>query len=61
MKYHRVDLQDCLLMATPKEKDKLSMIQDLDLLKELAEDWCEMNSYKLGGYLGDVRWDSTKI
>ncbi len=61
MDYHKVNEQDCLLMATPKEQTGLSMIRDVGLLKELAEDWCEMKGYRLGGYLGAVKWDASKI
>ena len=60
MNYHRITLQDCLLTATPKEKVRLSMISDLKLLKRLAQNWCDVNGYKLGGYLGNEKWDATR-
>lgn len=60
MDYHKITLQDCLLTATPKEKVRLSMIMDLKLLKHLAQTWCDFNGYKLGGYLGNEKWDATK-
>ena len=60
MKYHKITLQDCLLIATPKEKVRLSMIRDMGLLKKLAQNWCDYNGYKLGGYLGNEKWDATE-
>lgn len=60
MDYHKITLQDCLMTATPKEKLRLSMISDLKLLKQLAQNWCDYNGYKLGGYLGNDKWDSWK-
>lgn len=60
MAYHKITLQDCLLMATLKEKVRLSMISDIKLLKRLAQNWCDFNGYKLGGYLGNEKWDATK-
>lgn len=60
MDYHKVNLQDCLSVASPKEKVQLSMISDIELLKRLAIDWCDVNDYKLGGYLGNEKWDATR-
>lgn len=60
MKYHKITLQDCLSVATPKEKIRLSMIRDGALLGTLVKRWCDMNGYKPGGYLGNDKWDATK-
>lgn len=60
MDYHKITLQDCLSVATSAEKVRLSMVSDLALLKALAKKWCDVNSYKLGGYLGNDKWDATR-
>ena len=60
MNYHKVELRDCLSVASPREKVRLSMITDINLLKELASKWCSSNGYKLGGYLGNDKWDATR-
>lgn len=60
MNYHRITLQDCLSVASPIEKVKLTQISDLGLLGHLAKIWCGVNGYKLGGYLGNEKWDATK-
>lgn len=59
--YHKVTKQDCLSVATKKEKVRLSQISDLALMKALANLWCSQNSYKLGGYLGKDSWDATEL
>ena len=59
MGYHKVNLQDCLSVASPTEKIRLSMISDMALLKALAKKWCDKNGYKLGGYLGNDKWDAS--
>lgn len=58
--YHKVTFQDCLEAATKAEAERLKNILDISLLKELALKWCEMNGYKLGGYLGHDCWDASK-
>lgn len=60
MEHRIVNLRDCLLTATPREKMRLSMISDMKLLRTLAQNWCDFNGYKLGGYLGNEKWDATK-
>lgn len=60
MNYHKVDLQNCLSVASSTEKVKLSMITDMALLKALAKKWCNKNGYKLGGYLGNNKWDASR-
>lgn len=60
MDYHKVTYDDCLSVATPGEKALLDNIDDIWLLKTLAQRWCSANGYKLGGYLGKYCWDSTR-
>lgn len=60
MSYHKITMQDLLKTATPKEKVRLSMILDLELMKRLAQNWCDYNDYKLGGHLGNGQWDATR-
>ena len=61
MIYHTVTLDDCLSIAGKKDKLRLLMIRDLDLLKRLALKWCDQNGYKLGNYIGKDRWDASSI
>lgn len=60
MDYKKITLLDCLSVASHTEKMRLSMISDLALLKLLVNKWCDVNGYKLGGYLGNDKWDATK-
>lgn len=60
MKHYIITMQDLLKTATPKEKVRLSMICDIKLEKQLAQNWCDYNGYKLGGYLGNSKWDATR-
>lgn len=59
--YHKVTRLDCLGVATREEKQRLNYIDDITLLKTLALKWCNKNGFKLGGYLGDSKWDATQI
>uniref|UniRef100_A0A6M3LUC2 Uncharacterized protein n=1 Tax=viral metagenome TaxID=1070528 RepID=A0A6M3LUC2_9ZZZZ len=59
MKCHKIYKENCLSVATEIEEIRLRYILDLPLYKVLAERWCDLNGYKLGGYLGDLHWGST--
>lgn len=55
---HRtISRQDCLDVATLKERSRLAQITDITLLKQLALRWCKSYGYKLGGYTGNDSWD----
>ena len=62
MKYHRVTRNDCVSVADYADAHKLDFITDMSLLRKLANRWCDINGYKLGGYLGgkDNAWDATR-
>ena len=45
-----VTKEDCLVVAEPFERQRVN--GDDRLLRELAERWCDMFGYRLGGYLG---------
>ncbi len=57
--YHTITYKDCLSVASPDHKARLSMINDYWLLHNLAMVWCDLNGYKLGNYLGKNCWDAT--
>ncbi len=64
MKYHKVNYNDCLSVATSDEISSLEYITNIAILKMLAKRWCVKNGYKLGGYLGWSKkdgesWDAT--
>lgn len=59
--YHKITERDCLTVATKDEAIRLTQIRDIVLLKELAGRWCSENRYRLGGYLGNCRWDATTL
>lgn len=59
MNYHKVIENDCLSVASKKEKQRLSQILDIALYKELAKRWCAEKGYNLYGYLGNLSWDAT--
>ena len=56
----RIGVEDYIKVATEEEKIRYTNITDVYLEKELAQRWCDVNRYKLGGYLGNGRWDATR-
>lgn len=63
--YHKLTYKDCLGVATKDEAAKLQHITMLEDLIILAERWCRLNGFRLGGYLGwskkdGYSWDATR-
>ena len=58
--YHRLTSIDCLEVATGSEKKRLTNVHDFYLMIALAKRWCVKYGFKLGGYLGDDKWDATQ-
>lgn len=59
--YYKLTESDCLEVATDAEKSRLTYIHDFYLMVALAKRWCSKHGYELGGYLGDDKWDATRV
>lgn len=59
--YYRLTIKDCLSVATESELKRLQNIHAFYLIKQLADRWCDSKGYKLGGYLGDDKWDTHDV